>query len=90
MDHESLRRTQHQPALQMTPLIIAQIECLSQFAKGPVCDGDLISKAHRDGFHKAGWIDRAHGWNFLNAEGIRICEVLSIITTNRRKKEAEP
>lgn len=46
---------------------------LAQLEQLVLCtwDGDLISKDHRDALVKAGLAQRAHGWNWLTATGVR-------------------
>jgi hypothetical protein len=59
----------------MTP----QIEQLTQLSKGPVWDGNLISKEARDWLHKHELIDRLDGWNFLTRTGMAHCITLGIL-----------
>lgn len=41
------------------------------FVDGPTWDGNLISKSDRDDLVEQGYADRAQGWNFLTACGVR-------------------
>ncbi len=56
-----------------------RIEQLSQIAKGPVWDGNLISKHNRDELVKSGFVDRHAGWNFLTKEGVILAVGLWIL-----------
>lgn len=42
------------------------------FVQGPTWDGDLVSKSERDDLVDDGFCNRADGWNFLTAEGVRV------------------
>jgi hypothetical protein len=55
------------------------IEQLKQISNVPVWDGDLIGKSDRDRLFEMGLIDRAHGYNFLTAKGIKACLELRIL-----------
>lgn len=57
----------------------SRIDQLSQLAKGPVWDGNLISKHDRDELFKAGLVGRWGGWNFLTEEGIKYAVTLHIL-----------
>lgn len=35
-------------------------------------DGDLISKSERDALVKCGYVERCCGYNFINAEGVKV------------------
>ncbi len=64
-------------ALQQVPApIIAQ---LAQIACGHVSDGNLISKDARSALVKCGYVENASGWNFLTADGVRVCANLGIL-----------
>ena len=54
------------------------IEQLKQLIT-PVWDGDLICKDYRTKLHEAGLADKASGFNFLTAEGIRLCVLLQLL-----------
>ena len=54
-------------------------EMLSQLAKGPVWDGNLISKSDRDEVVKLGYCDRTLGWNFLTNAGVTACVTYGIL-----------
>ena len=49
----------------------SRIEQFAQIVKGPVWDGNLISKHDRDELVKAGLIARREGWNFTTDRGIQ-------------------
>lgn len=57
----------------------AMIDCLLQFAKGPVWDGNLISKSHRDHLYNKGYIQRGFGWQWLTEKGVRTLVELRLI-----------
>jgi hypothetical protein len=61
------------------PLWHSTAETLAQIARGPVWDGNLISKTHRDTLHKAGLIDRTMGWNFVTPKGVEYAVTLGIL-----------
>jgi len=48
-------------------------ETLHQLAKGPIWDGNLISKTDRDQVVRTGLCDRTLGWNFLTNAGVTAC-----------------
>ena len=54
------------------------IEQLKQLIT-PVWDGDLICKDYRTKLHEAGLADKASGFNFLTAAGIRLCVLLQLL-----------
>lgn len=54
---------------------------LDQLCKGPVWDGNLISKTERDNLAKAKYVARAAGWNFLTANGVKLAIALGILKT---------
>jgi hypothetical protein len=56
-----------------------KIDQLSQLAKGPVWDGNIIGKTERDELFKAGLVGRWGGWNFLTEEGIKYAVNLSLL-----------
>lgn len=39
----------------------------------------MISKSDRDYLVRAGWADRADGWNFITSAGVRAAVVLGIL-----------
>jgi hypothetical protein len=54
----------------METKVTTTLEQLTHFAKGPIWDGNLVSKASRDILFDKGLIDRHNGFQFLtNAEG---------------------
>lgn len=53
----------------MTP----QIEILNQLTRGPVWDGNLVSKDARDALFRAGLVGKHDGWNFLTSLGVSVC-----------------
>jgi hypothetical protein len=55
------------------------VEILEQCCKGPVWDGNLVSKSARDVAYKHQWLERAHGWNFLSYEGVMLCHHVGIL-----------
>jgi hypothetical protein len=59
----------------MTPAI----DQLSQLLGGPVWDGNLISKHHRDELRTAGFAGSFGGWNFITAEGIKVAIILGLL-----------
>lgn len=58
---------------------IAQLEQLVK--QGPVKDGNLISKAHRDLLVDDGLIDRRLGYNFLTPSGISFCVINRLLNS---------
>ena len=56
-----------------------RIEQFAQIAKGPVWDGNLISKDERDHLFKSGLINRREGWNFITEYGMGIACHLGIL-----------
>lgn len=52
---------------------------LLHFRFGPIWDGNLNSKTARDALVNAGYLERAEGFQFLTAKGVRllvsICEL---------------
>ena len=56
-----------------------EIEVLSQLAKGPVWDGNIVSKDARDRLYKANLIVRAQGWNALSESGLSNCVTLGLL-----------
>lgn len=57
------------------------IESLRQMCRGPVWDGNLISKSHRDELCRCGYAEKAYGWNILTADGLLVCINLGILTS---------
>lgn len=57
----------------------ATIDTLIQLSKGPVWDGNLISKHDRDELVKNGWVARTLGFNFLTEDGVKACAILKIL-----------
>ena len=55
------------------------LEQLMQFIKGPVWDGNLISKTDRDHLENHYLVQRVHGWNFLTGKGVEYLVVLKIL-----------
>jgi hypothetical protein len=55
------------------------VEVLQQCIKGPVWDGNLVSKEARDIAYRHQWIERAHGWNFLSMEGVMLCHHVELL-----------
>lgn len=55
------------------------VDQLAQIAKGPVHDGNLISKTHRDELAQRGLVFRSAGFNALTAEGINTCVALGLL-----------
>ncbi len=49
-----------------------RVEALAQLCKGPVWDGDLISKSDRYQFQKIGWVECGYGFSFLTAKGVEV------------------
>lgn len=45
----------------------------AMFFTGPVCDGNVPSKAARDGLCRAGYAIHAHGFAFLTSDGVELC-----------------
>lgn len=63
----------------MTQINASRLEVFSQVLKGPVWDGNLVSKADRDALFDAGYINRWDGFNFITSEGIRVALALGIL-----------
>lgn len=57
----------------------SMLDSFTQILAGPVWDGNLISKSDRDSLHKAGYIARAHGWNFISEAGIEVAHNLGLL-----------
>ena len=57
----------------------ARYEAFEQIVKGPVWDGNLISKSERDTLQGHGLIDRGYGWNFLTAKGVEVAVALGFL-----------
>lgn len=57
----------------------SRIEQLTAFTKGPVWDGDLISKTDRDRLYQDGYIERFSGWNFLTQHGVKTLVQLGLL-----------
>jgi len=60
----------------------SRIEQLLQLRK-IVWDGDLIGKPNRDALVKAGLAQRAHGYNWITAKGIKYLLDLNLIYPGR-------
>lgn len=46
------------------------LEQLLQFMRGPIWDGNLISKSNRDHLYKYKYIQRSSGYQFLTPKGV--------------------
>lgn len=57
----------------------ARIDQLQQLAKGPVWDGNLISKTDRDELVRAGYASRINGWNIITDNGVIVCCNLGLL-----------
>lgn len=51
------------------------------FAGGPCWDGNLCHKQGRDWLVKNGYADRAEGYNFLTADGVKLAVDLGMSST---------
>lgn len=56
-----------------------EFEQLSQISKGPVWDGDLISKHDRDKLFKSYLLVRAEGFNSLSEQGLRVAKWVGLL-----------
>lgn len=56
----------------------APIDTLLQIEKGPVADGNLISKTHRSEFFRLGWVARCEGWNIITPRGREVIHALRL------------
>lgn len=59
--------------------ITSKLEQLLHFRSGPIWDGNLISKQHRDELAQDGFIDRISGFQFLTGSGVRILKQLGYL-----------
>lgn len=62
----------HGPALSET-------ETFRQILRGPVWDGDLMSKSQRDLLKEAGFIDHGYGFNYLTTKGVEAAVALGFL-----------
>lgn len=56
------------------------METFKQIARGPVWDGDLVSKSQRDRLKSHGLIERGYGYNWLTVQGINVAVALELIS----------
>lgn len=52
---------------------------LIQLLKGPVADGNLVSKDNRDALYTYGYCDKVQGFNIITAKGIEIAIELGLL-----------
>lgn len=57
----------------------AKIDQFEQFCRGPIADGDLVSKDARDRLLRQQLIVRENGFNALSADGLRFATALGLI-----------
>lgn len=69
----------------MTPEL-EQLRCIVLHA--PVWDGDLISKEHTEILRKNGYVERAHGYTVLTANGIKAALDFGFIDEKERSIRA--
>jgi len=55
------------------------LDQLIQFLDGPIRDGKLISKNHRDHLVKVGYANRTSGFNLLTQTGVNVLVNLGIL-----------
>jgi hypothetical protein len=60
----------------------------AMFFHGPVWDGDVPSKAARDGLCRAGYALHAHGFAFLTSDGVELCVRLGLDREKERRRAA--